>query len=198
MAHRVSRIILTVPWPLPACTVTGKFTNAGLIFNSNYEATAGVQTPFAQSVDYVTSNQQDLSATVITLLRVTLLCFHQLRTFLRYLGVRVTAWRLPQLPPPQPLCAVRTDDDNNDGVISWFQYHDEQLHQCSQQRWEYRTDVSGCHLVHTGAYGRDGIGHNRTGSSTPGGEAPTDSSPTGHSPIPVLSVWHRPRPRPGP
>ena len=29
----LSSIILIVPWPLPACTVTGKFTNAGLIFN---------------------------------------------------------------------------------------------------------------------------------------------------------------------
>ena len=51
-------------------------------------------------MDYVRSNQQDLSATVITLLHVTLLCLHQLRTFLRYLGVRVLAWRLPRLPPP--------------------------------------------------------------------------------------------------
>ena len=31
--HNVLYIILTVPWPLTACTVTGKFTNAGLIFN---------------------------------------------------------------------------------------------------------------------------------------------------------------------
>ena len=25
----LSSIILSVPWPLPACTVTGKFTNSG-------------------------------------------------------------------------------------------------------------------------------------------------------------------------